>query len=133
MSRPIKFRCWNEAVKLMYPLEHFGIAMNGDTLQLMPECEHYDKPFEVNNGGSMVFMQFTGLKDRNGKDIYEGDIVIITGKGFRHTAIIEESENVRGFEILSELLRFKHGKDAEWEVIGNIYENSDLLPTGGEK
>lgn len=122
--REIKFRCWNTSSKAMYPNEHFGISMDGDILQLMPRCEHYDIPFVVNNGAAMIFMQYTGLLDKNGKPIYEGDILAVSDKPLYK---VEWSNHMAMFD-----LKKANGDSAvdsfdACEVIGNIHENKDLL------
>ncbi len=77
--------------------------------------------------------QYTGLHDKNGKEIYEGDIVkaLISGRWFVGKVIYEHS----GFTIdvmnNKELEFGRRGIIEHWtEVIGNIYENPELL--GGE-
>ena len=119
MQRLIKFRVWNTVAKAMYPLEHFGLGMKGDTLQLMPECEHYDKPFVVNNAGALVYMQYTGLKDKNGVEIYEGDIILVIDAVSMEQSIHDVKWVGVGW---TRQILF-----TQVEVIGNIYENPHLL------
>lgn len=84
-----------------------------------------------NNGLSL--MQFTGLKDKNGKDIYEDDIVLWGFKG-EETAQIRWSVTHFEWEIYVLPPRSPHSPDGMkdfWsdriEVIGNIHENPELL------
>lgn len=78
----------------------------------------------------IILMQYTGLHDKNGKEIYEGDIVkaLISGRWFVGKVIYEHS----GFTIdvtNNKALEFgRRGIIEPWtEVIGNIYNNPELL------
>lgn len=76
--------------------------------------------------------QYTGLKDKNGKGIYEGDVVdtVYDGKLFTGVVIYDESEldfkATNGEENYGSNFQYLPCCD-EVEVIGNIYENPDLL------
>lgn len=78
--------------------------------------------------------QYTGLKDKNEKEIYEGDILKIKSE-FDNTEIICDIIYLDGafrtkkfmFGSYYDCLYYCYANDCELEVIGNIYENSELL------
>ncbi|ENZ5543335.1 YopX family protein [Enterococcus hirae] len=85
-----------------------------------------------------VLMQSTGLKDKNGVEIFEGDVVLVSVQnGFDYLnnkkTIVQKSEFHSGLickslDIGMEYRVFKRNEAGyEYEVIGNIYENSELL------
>jgi uncharacterized phage protein (TIGR01671 family) len=127
--REIKFRAWDKEDKVM--VEFFP----GDNLS----DEYFCEPF--------IIMQYTGLKDKNGKEIYEGDIVkhidawgrkkvdhiigaVIFGEGkfSIHCQGADDNRTYRGW-----LIKGEYGHEEPLtsntcqEIIGNIYENGDLL------
>ena len=73
-------------------------------------------------------MQFTGLKDRNGKEIFEGDVLQINPKGLKY--FIVQSfilDTYTLWKMIAERLNNPMKKYTKIEVIGNIYENPELL------
>ncbi len=127
--REIKFRAWDKKRNRWYDYDvygiYFDIAMN-KILELAPD---YDAEFE--DCDSVELMQYTGLTDKNGKEIYEGDIV-------KETDVIKKFKG--NFEVQwsnHELTWILKNRQLEWgslmqtmitpEVIGNVHENQELL------
>ena len=82
----------------------------------------------------IYLMQSTGLKDKNGVEIYEGDVLFHPLQG-RRKVYYPYSETVASYGLrdidngFGSTLQDSH---AVWEVIGNIYENLELLERGAE-
>ncbi len=82
------------------------------------------------NGGNIdeYLMQFTGILDKNGKEIYEGDIVVFDGLSNREDKVVGEGEvNFICGAFGVDAYYLHELKNTRLEVIGNIYENPDLL------
>lgn len=106
--REIKFRAWDATDKRMLPSAYGNI---GIFEQL--EGATYD--------GEITVMQYTGLKDKNGVEIYEGDIA--TWYGIK--AQVHWADGHAGFMHGSDSIYKRYAEQCE--VIGNIYENPGLL------
>lgn len=121
MNREIKFRAWDKKGKFMEIVDDLQMFNNNLNVGL-PSNEYFLGEDDVE------LMQYTGLDDKNGKEIYEGDIVKyenMTGK----IMFLNGSFIMSNFEETEE---WELGViNAEIEVIGNEYDNPELL--GGEE
>lgn len=127
--RTIKFRAWDKGEKKMviHP-SLWTMDLNGGLFYGNAKMTKDDNVFDY----PITIMQFTGLLDKNGKEIYEGDIVVLIceqscGYGIRrqNPRIIEWKEQLNSIGFNLGLGRYKKG--GKYEIIGNIYENPELL------
>ena len=140
MSREIKFRVWDIENKEMLNVQEldFEPTFYGGRIAIRPD--QYNDYFDTED---MILMQYTGLDDKNGKEIYEGDIVLLDCYYYEEPAFDGEFkviyDDINGMWLLVDLENkdrgFAFGEirsyyKAEIEVIGNIYDNPELL--GGE-
>ena len=128
--REIKFRAFDGDKKEMILPEYaeredFHILADG---QIVETHEYGYERHELTSKrpNSWVLMQYTGLKDKNGKEIYEGDIVKTT------TSIYEIKRGIGGMFLQETCIDgdeylFRQLETEICEVIGNIYENPELL------
>ena len=123
-NRVIKFRAWDKSSNRMVSFEEL---CNGDH-DSWPDLYFALVPYNDNLLDRLVPLQFTGLLDKNGKEIYEGDIARWPS-GINREIIWDERNacfSSKDVTLMSEL-----GKIAilgkHLEMIGNIYENPNLL------
>jgi len=138
--RKIKFRAWNKEIKKMWLVECLNWLTYGvDKIQLT--CVDIPFGFDGTRGipnelewniSAFELMQFTGLLDKQGKEIYEGDIV--HEKLHSHSPyIVKWEDSSAGFSPFNKELYncdccgSYYVCNNECEVIGNIYEDPKLL------
>lgn len=124
MNRTIKFRMW----------DHFNEEMTYSENDLVKFFTKYNLLVEGKN--DPVLMQFTGLLDKNGKEIYEGDVVKFTMGDEERICVVEyknggfmvESDGFFGldeFDVTT--IGFAFDEMDETIVVGNIHDNPELL------
>jgi uncharacterized phage protein (TIGR01671 family) len=142
-NRSLKFRVWDNSINKFINPEHCGFLMNYGLIHGNVKHPTYDLYYNPN----MVIQQFTGAVDKNGKEIYDGDIVKVK-RSFVRPFINNnhiDYEHVEGGEecgyivwnCYKWLVSYEHihyddfddfnGIDHRHEVIGNICENPELV------
>lgn len=122
--RDLKFRAWDNKKKSFIEIYQIQFSHDNTPLKII-DCE--DSNIYKDD---YVLMQYTGLKDKNGKEIYEGDIVKITSGGYGNIYEVK-------FEFGCFYAGWHNGSSTTkrpklivsrfTEIIGNIYENQKLL------
>lgn len=143
--REIKFRAW-DGESIRYDVTGFEHGVANEMLGVFINGDHYKMDEELLNNvgmGAAIVMQYTGLKDKNGKEIYEGDILATEnhenldvldewtaddwGYGAVELDVVSGIRCTNNFwltcdEEENSVFNIKHVK-----IIGNIYENPELL------
>ena len=139
--RELKFKAWDKK-GMRWITDQIGLSLDGQIMIFdrkageQGEWIYRDPKGECYTPGAweqVELMQFTGLKDKNGREIYEGDIVKVFYENHDDTpkqemtrlVVVDWREELCGFEIgyIDHHMPYYH----DYEVLGNIYENPELL------
>jgi uncharacterized phage protein (TIGR01671 family) len=121
-----RFRAWDSVEKKF--VEHFFITDNSLICNMEKPTSDRKLPIPIEKS-EMILMQSTGLKDKNGKEIFEGDIVKMAKDVYSEPTYYEVVRHRGGAYRLESK---QHGcelwlRHADCEVVGNVYENKELL------
>ena len=126
-QRVIKFRVWDNVDYMSKPFTLYDLMGSQAKIQFTHDC---------------IVMQYTGLNDKEGREIYEGDVVLLPGNpdpaAGDPTAmcVVEYSgphlvyrdvDRMDRKEMIHGILGWDVNEDEDAEVIGNIYQNPELL------
>ena len=125
-----RYRAWDSAKKEIFK-DTFAITESGQVVVVEQESVASSPDYVFVD--YLVIMQSTGLKDKNGKEIFEGDVVRQV-----RTQPTTENETITGVVTMIEgawlimndceqLASFLWSETDENEIIGNVYENKELL------
>ena len=133
MSREIKYRAWLKEEKKMVNVE--TIDFSEKSIQYLEKNEIIDAYLlRTKFLEDVEIMQYTGLKDKNGKEIYEGDILKYKfpyDRRLKHISLVKFIETEASFGLKdiygNEIPLYRITANNYFEVVGNIYENPELL------
>ena len=133
MSKEIKFRAWDkETGKMHYQINKPRTDENiNDELIIQFDCTGYSARTKNKYIGSDCLMQYTGLKDKNGKEIFEGDVVFSeSNQYYKQDEIVWDCYDM-GWDIgKKDSWKLRSPMSSKTEIIGNIYENPELMGGG---
>lgn len=121
-QREIKFRVWDKFQKKF--LDHSCYFNSKD----FNEFTAFDRYFKCDEEGCIV-QQYTGLKDKNGREIYEGDIIQLENAPYKYEVVWNKWHwGIDSKGIVTDFIQsFTIAVEERCIVIGNIFENPDLL------
>ena len=120
--RDIKFRVWDNERNAMFNSKSVDIDFFEGKIEITSDTIRYDEVY-TDEIKDFELMQYVGCKDKNNKEIYEGDIV----KTKEHIGQIIYSKGMFFIDVKEDFYLPVYNVSEFMEVIGNIYENPELL------
>jgi uncharacterized phage protein (TIGR01671 family) len=127
MSRIVKYRVWDKYKKQMYPVAEISFGDDGSALTIViqpaPKSKYYRA---LVHGENCELLEYTGLNDVAGKEIYEGDVVRFGLDDEKFDRIGAIGYSFAEFTIVSLARKYpdvRLSDTTRLEIIGNIYEN----------
>lgn len=134
MNRPIKFRAWDTVNKRFSFFKLIPLAY-GQAKLIEESHQFVSATFSTEDS---ILTQFTGLHDKNGKEIWEGDIIKSERTGNKYLVAWEKEKAcfMLWFKDFDETpYNFLHNECnglVQSEVLGNIYSNPELVPNNNQ-
>ena len=134
--REYKFRVWDTENKEMLKVQELDFKDTFYGGRLSIRTDQYNDYFDIED---MILMKYTGLKDKNGKEIYEGDIIFDSFYERKAKVVFLEGafwldyiDDFKEYETIHKRYQLLANYDNKsvLEVIGNIYDNKKLLEEG---
>ncbi len=131
--REIKFRAWVVDIpgRITYSM---GNHMEYDVVIVNGKYASVESGWDIMGTYDYHLMQYTGLKDKNGKEIYEGDILLNTTIKPQKLEVYFDEKSIGTMGGSFDVRKLPNDKEMTWrweidkiEIIGNIYENPELL------
>ncbi len=120
--REIKFRGFHLGIRSMFKV----LSINFNLKRMRTDLTHGRNSARITPDFSEVeLMQYTGLKDKNGKEIYEGDI--LANHKTKQAKQVMWNQNQAGFNVKYWAPIKMKAQTHTWEIIGNIYESPELM------
>ncbi|WP_057510259.1 YopX family protein [Staphylococcus simulans] len=137
----IKFRVWDKSEKKMKRVYSIGFNEQGEAISIQDEFADNYEAYAMYDVNDYELMQSTGLKDKNGTEIYEGDIVEVLVED-EEPKIMKDKTYIGIVVYKRGMFDIKNSKntylgivpqmymsdiDCVFEVLGNKYQNTELL------
>jgi uncharacterized phage protein (TIGR01671 family) len=119
--REFKFRVWDKQQHKFHTNKDWGISLDGANIIGFSSHDSWpdDRGYKITLTENLVVLQYTGLQDKNGKDIYDGDILFFVQQDGVWSNQVNRCIEVK--------YPFVCSNAHLAEVIGNIFENPELL------